>query len=320
MVGGFLGTLIGVERAVALGTYWAYLAPVCTAIGAIACIVGLPASPLFLAGSLGLTLTCIVIVRRQPDLSTVTMAVGAIVWVIGNSGWCLGWLLPHVVPWWGGFLILTIAGERVELSRMLQLPPAQRGAFALACLVIVGGLLMTLTHVDRGMRLYGLGMMALSWWLLRYDIARRTVKQQGVTRYIAVCLLSGYVWLGLGGILTWYFGEVLAGFSYDAMLHAVFLGFVFAMIFGHAPIIFPAVLGHPVAYRPLFYAPLLGLHLSLGLRLAGDLGAWLPGRLWGGLCNALVLVTFFVMLGGSLLRGARRGDSVSTVAQPPPAR
>jgi len=40
------------------------------------------------------------------------------------------------------------------------------------------------------------------------------------------------------------FGGVLVDTAgYDAFLHAVLLGFVFAMIFGHAPIIFPAVLG-----------------------------------------------------------------------------
>jgi hypothetical protein len=33
--------------------------------------------------------------------------------------------------------------------------------------------------------------------LATFDIARRTVRQSGVTRFIAVCLLSGYVWLGV---------------------------------------------------------------------------------------------------------------------------
>ena len=42
MVAGFLGTVIGLERAVALGRPWAYTAPLCTGLGAIALIAGAP--------------------------------------------------------------------------------------------------------------------------------------------------------------------------------------------------------------------------------------------------------------------------------------
>src|SRR4029453_1557886 len=122
-----------------------------------------------------------------------------------------------------------------------------------------------------GMRLSGVGMVLLACWLLRYDLARRTVRQTGLTRFIAVCLLSGYVWLGLGGVLNWCFGGVLAGPYYDAMLHTVFVGFVFAMIFGHAPMILPAILRRTPSYHPTFYAPLGLLHASLLLRVVGDL-------------------------------------------------
>jgi hypothetical protein len=46
MVCGFLGTLIGVERAVALGAVWPYAAPLLTAVGTLALLSGLPAPPL----------------------------------------------------------------------------------------------------------------------------------------------------------------------------------------------------------------------------------------------------------------------------------
>jgi hypothetical protein len=300
MVGSFLGTLIGVERAVALGTYWPYLAPLSTGLSALAMFLGLPAAPLLLAGSLALVVVCGVVVQRQPDLANVVTAGGALLWVVGNVGWLAGWPLPYVVPWWSGFLIVTIAGERLELSRILRLSAAQRGAFVLAVGVIGVGLEMSTIDFDRGVRVFGLGVMVQSWWLLRYDMARRTVKQHGVTRFIAVCLLSGYGWLGFGGLLTCYGGGVFAGGYYDAMLHAIFVGFIMAMIFGHALIVFPAVLGRPVTFHPWFYVPLLGLHLSLGLRLVGDLAAWLPGRLWSGLFNALMILSFFGLLGGTV--------------------
>jgi hypothetical protein len=77
------------------------------------------------------------------------------------------------------------------------------------------------------------------------------------------------------------------------LLHAIFLGFVFAMIFAHAPIIFPAILGIPVSFHLAFYAPLAMLHLSLLLRIGSDLGGWTAGRQWGGLLNVLAIVLFF---------------------------
>jgi hypothetical protein len=76
------------------------------------------------------------------------------------------------------------------------------------------------------------------------------------------------------------------------MLHAVFLGFVFSMIFGHAPIILPALLGVPQVYHPAFYAHLTLLHLTLLARVIGDLDGWPAERQWAGLLNGIVLLLF----------------------------
>jgi hypothetical protein len=130
------------------------------------------------------------------------------------------------------------------------------------------------------------------------------VRQTGLTRFIAICLLSGYVWLGVGGVLAWRFAGILAGPHYDAVLHTVFVGFVFAMIYGHAPIIVPAILSSGTApYHPVFYVPLVLLHTSLLLRTVGDLVGWWPGRQWGGLFNAVAVLLFFITLAWALLRG-----------------
>ena len=304
MVCGFLGTLIGVERAVALGAWWPYVAPLFTAVGVLALLAGLPAPPLMTLGSLGLVAIFAVIVRRQWALATVIMALGALLWLVGNGLWLVVWPLAQVVPWWSGFLVLTIAGERLELSRVLRLSVPQHVLFLLAVSIVLAGLLLLATAFASGVRLIGVGMVVLAWWLLQYDIARRTVQQTGLTRFIAVCLLSGYVWLGVGGALTWRFAGIVAGPYYDAMLHTVFVGFVFAMIFGHAPIIFPAILGRTTSpYHPALYGPLLLLHASLLLRVTGDLMGWWPGRQWGGLLNALAVLLFLTTLARVLLRG-----------------
>lgn len=297
MVCGFLGTLIGVERAVALGALWPYAAPLLTAVGVLALLAGLPA-PLFMTlGSLGLVAIFVVIVHRQCALATVTMALGALLWVVGNGLWLTGWPLAQVVPWWTGFLVLTIAGERLELSRILRLSLLHVLGFLLALAILLAGLMLQPMSFVPGVRIMGVGMVALMWWLLRYDMARRTVRQTGLTRFIAVCLLSGYVWLGVGGVLTWRFGGIFAGPYYDAMLHTVFVGFVFAMLFGHAPMIIPAILGRVFSpYHPVLYAPLLLLQASLLLRVVGDLVGWWPGRQWGGLFNAIAVLLFLSTL------------------------
>jgi hypothetical protein len=81
------------------------------------------------------------------------------------------------------------------------------------------------------------------------------------------------------------------------------LGFVFSMVFGHAPIIFPAVLRVAVPYHPLFYAPLLLLHLSLALRLAGDAAGAFEWRSAGGLLNAVALAAFILNTVAAVIRG-----------------
>lgn len=144
MACGFLGTLIGVERAVGTGKHWAYLGPALVAFGVLLALLGMPgnAGPLLVTlGSAIVTLVLVGLARLHPANYTVTMAVGGGAWVIGNLLWWLGWPLYVVALWWIGFLVLTIAGERLELSRMLKLTPTvQRGSFMAAALLLCGGI------------------------------------------------------------------------------------------------------------------------------------------------------------------------------------
>ena len=305
MVSGFLGTLIGLERAVALGRGWAYAAPLLSGLGGLILIAGVhPAAGqvLILAGSLGLVAIFLVIVQRRPALYTVTMGLGACAWVLGNFLWFLGWPIYHIVFWWAGFLVVTIAGERLELARLQQLSKASSRIFVLILGSLLLGLALMVLSFEWGVRVVGATLVGLGLWLGSHDIARRTIQQAGLTRFIAVCLLSGYVWLGISGLLAVVFGGVPAGPQYDAMLHAFFLGFVFAMIFAHAPIIFPAVLGAQMTFRQPFYAHVILLQVTLILRIAGDVMGWLPGRQVGGLLNAVTLLLFLANTIYAILR------------------
>jgi hypothetical protein len=132
------------------------------------------------------------------------------------------------------------------------------------------------------------------------------VRKTGLTRYIAVALLAGYFWLGVAGLLGLRFGGETAGLHYDAFLHSIFVGFVFSMIFAHAPIIVPAVTGLALTFHRGFYAPLILLQASLALRVIGDLLAALALRRWGGLLNEAAILLFLAMLALTILRGRRR--------------
>ena len=278
MITGFFGVVIALERAVAIGRAWSYLGPLSAGIGTLLVLaLGTAVGAWFgVFGALVLLAATLDVFRRQRALFTLTLLLGALAYVVGCVLWAAGGAVHEVVLWWLAFLVLTIAGERLELSRFR--PPSARTSqvFALILAAAVVALVGTLfeTTAAASPRLFAVALLALAAWLLKQDIARRTVRSTGLTRFIAVCLLSGYFWLAAGALVLLGAGELAPGTAgYDAALHALLLGFVFSMVFGHAPIIFPAVLRVTVPYHASFYLPLALLHLSLILRLGGDAAA-----------------------------------------------
>jgi len=298
MVSGFLGTLIGLERAAALHKNWCYLSPLLTGLGGILLIAGLvqPAIILITFGSAVLVAVSVAIVRHESALHTWTMGAGAIAWLAGNLIWLWGRPIYQASYWWAGFLLLVIAGERLELSRILRLSRRTTRLFAVASALFGLGLMISLLAYGLGIRIASLGVIALALWFGRYDIARRTIRRPGVTRYIAWNLLMGYLWLAVSGIIGLYYGTLVAGPLYDAWLHALFLGFAFSMIFAHALIILPALLPVKIPFHRGFYLPPILLQLSLIMRLAGDLWPEQALRQWGGLLNAVAILTFLLIV------------------------
>jgi hypothetical protein len=228
------------------------------------------------------------------------------VFTFGNLLWLSGWYIPRVVLWWQAFLVLTIAGERLELGRLQRYPRSVYQAFIIAIASLALGLIVAAFTHAWGTRVFGLGLFALAVWFLLNDIARRTIRQQGIPRFAAISLLSGYVWLGIGGLFGVIFGGQAAGPLYDAFLHAVMVGFVLSMIFGHAPIIFPSILGLPIRYNPVFYIPLALLHVSLLMRVTGDLSFGTLLRLWGGLLNGVAVLLFLSIIASTLITTNRK--------------
>lgn len=304
MIAAFFGTVISLERAVAIGQRWAYLAPLAAGSGGLALLSGAPLGIGQACGALaafGLLAASYVAWRRQKAVFTVVLALGAACWLAGHVLWMNSGDIAAALPWWLLFLILTIAGERLELTRFLPTPPVARQFFV----VIVGTLLLAAALGND--RFFAGGLLALAGWLLRYDIARRNVATQGLTRFIAGCLLSGYAWLAISGLLG-LAGAFATGHPWrDAALHAISLGFVFAMVFGHAPIIFPAVTRIKIPYHPALYLPLALLHLTLAARLFGGLGDIFTLRQYAALANGLVLLIFIATMATLVRRKASRG-------------
>ena len=312
MVSGFLGTLILLERAVAIQKAWAYLGVALNGLGGVFVALGAPGpwgAGLMALGSVVLVLIFLFILRQHLVLHTTVMASGAACWLVGNAMRLFGAPVYQVVLWWAAFLVLTVAGERLELSRGTRLAASASRLFLLVCSILIGGLVFMQIIPDLGWRFFGLGLLALSAWLFRFDVAGKTMRTTGLPRFIAWCLLAGYAWLGAAGLAGTIYGPRFAGPYYDLFLHAIFLGFVTSMVFGHAPIILPAILGYNLAYTPIFYLPLALLHSSLLLRVIGDLVGVHSFRLWGGLAGASAILLFLgLAVGAGITAGRRRAD------------
>jgi hypothetical protein len=322
MVFGFVGTLVALERAVALGARWALLAPACSGAGALALLSTGPSLPARLLLMLAAVLLLAVyrrLWRRQPGPALLAQGVGAFAWYAATLLWLAGTPVPELVPWLTTFVVATIAWERLELAH-LALPPHGVGWFLAALGALTAGAVAGDLWPAAGAHLFGLGLLAMVAWLLVHDVARRTVRGVGLPRYVAVGLLAGYAWLAVAGLLWAGAGPVTGGPRYDATLHATFLGFTMSMIFVHAPVILPAVLRRPLPYRPWLYAPLALLHGSLLVRLAvGDGLAVQPVWRWAGVANVLAVLAFLGCAVAGALAGAR-SQRRPTVAPVPAVR
>ncbi|WP_051713815.1 hypothetical protein [Streptomyces sp. NRRL WC-3626] len=310
LVLGFVGTLVALERAVALGGRWPYLAPGALGAGGLLLLSPLdPAVPrlLLVAGTAVLVALYLAFWRRQPSAALVAQAAGAVSGLGAALLWLGGLDVPRLLPWLAAFLVLTIAGERLELARVALLAPRAEPAF-LACVgAVATGVVATLMWPATGTLLLGAALLALVAWLVVHDVARRLLRSTGLPRFSAACLLAGYAWLGLAGALWLLGGPVAGGSRYDAVVHAVFLGFVMSMIMAHAPVILPAVLRRPLPYHPGLALAAWLLHGSLALRvIVGDLrgirGAWQLG----GVLNITAVLLFLLTAATASVAATRR--------------
>ncbi|WP_310961024.1 hypothetical protein [Nocardioides terrisoli] len=307
---GFVGTVVCLERAIALGERRALAAPALLGVGSLLLVTPLPlvvGRTALVAGMAAMTSIYVPLWRRQRDDAVLVQAHGAVLGTGAALMWLGGTPMATLLPWLAAFLVLTIAGERLELAR-LAMGPGAGPTLVLLSGLLTCGVVAALLWPSAGHPLLGLTLLVLTGWLAVHDVAWRTIRSTGLPRYTAAGMLGGYLWLLVAGAVWLVSGSSYGGPAYDAVIHAVFLGFTISMIMAHAPVILPAVLRRPLPYHPLMWAPLALLHVSLLLRLwIGDaLGQQQCWQL-GGVLNEAALLSFAGLVVWSLARARRTG-------------
>lgn len=293
MTGSFIGTLICLERSVINPNKWWRLLPIVNGSSIVLFLADLPVLGYctLIAGSAGLLVLVCSFLRRSVNLSTGILIFGAFAWLVGNLTLFKQHAYPLAVKWWMVFLLWTIFGERLELSRMLPISLVKR--VSLYVIIGINLLGIFLPFHLQGNKVFAISLTGLATWLFLFDMSRYSIKRPGQSRYVAILLMTGYGWLAITG--AWLLLWPDHPYAYDATLHMFFLGFVFSMIFAHAPIIFPGIFRINISlYHPVLYLVFILFQLSLCVRITGDAVLSNPLRQWGAMCNGISILTFFI--------------------------
>ena len=296
MVGSFLGTLISLERAVVVKSKWVMLAPFLSGLSFVFFVIGADQLAFWMLtlGSFGQVLMMYSFLNRYKELYLGIMLAGSLCWFVGNVMWLVWTSYPLAAPWWIAFLLLIITGERLELTRFLPIRESHKSGLIAALVVFMMGIIIPF-H-GNGRYIAAVGLILVGAWLLRYDMATKSVKRKGQHKFSAVLLLMGYGWMIVSGCLM-LAGDIY-GFIYDAVLHSFFIGFVFSMIFAHGPVILPGVIGIQIKpYHKILYLPAMVLQVSLIVRIVSDIFALDEWRRWAGMWNGIAILLFFMMMG-----------------------
>ena len=300
MVLGFVGTVICLERAVALGHRLAYLVPAVSGLGVIVLLAPLPFDSaraglaLLTLAQLGLLTIYVPLWRRSHDDAVVIQGAGAFCAAGAAALLTTGAHVSQIVGWLACYMILTICGERLELSRLTM---ARNRALSALCLAVVAALLVSVVSPAIGWRVLGVVLIGLAVWLCRHDVARGGLRRGGQAAYIGTLLMIGYLWLATAGIVCTIQRPPTSRNGYDAVVHSLFLGFTMGMILGHAPIILPAVLQVRLKWTTWFWLPAFLLEASLLVRIGiGDGLDRSAAVQAGGTVNVLSLLTLVAVV------------------------
>lgn len=295
MVGGFVGTIIGIERSILSGNAkWAII-PLLSGLSVVAWLVGFAKeAPWLLAGS-----AVLLVVMQGTHLfrgglswvSAIQMA-GAACFLGGNLRLLFDPFMPAIVPWWMGFVLCFILATRLADTSFRE--PFARWLVRSGLTMYLAGLLIPF-HLN-GYYLTGTGLILIAVGMIVTETGGSRAPATAFDIYSIAATVAGWWWLLIAGIGLTFWKEHLYG--YDATVHAFFLGFLFSMVFLHAlgKAAALASLPHP-PFHPILFVWLVLLSASLAVRIfAGDILLMEFVKRWAGIFNGVSILGFLVSL------------------------
>jgi hypothetical protein len=309
MVGGFLGTLISLEKIIPLKRKGLYLIPALNALSIVFFLWNHPVLAVYMliASSAALTGVFLYYFRTQQTVIYVLMLLGALCWLTGNVLLLTRFFYPLAFPWWAAFALFIITAERLELMKFLPVSRFDKKVIVSLLFVFLVGVLFSFHGT--GNLISGLALIGISLWLMKHDIIAINIRKTGTAKFAAVSLLSGYIALLMTGIF--FFALSDQWLTYDALVHSFFVGFVFSMIFAHGPMLLPAVLG--ISSSPsskILYLWLATLQVSWIIRVFADVSVEMDVRKGSGLLSVISVVGYFITLAITMVKSQQHGKAV----------
>jgi len=295
MTGAFMGSLISLERNMAMRSPWWGMVPfVCISstiffyLGELS--IGLMA---LLTASTGLAIMLYLQLASHFKIGKCLMFIGALSWLMGNIMVYKSNMIPMGSIWWEAFILFTILGERIELGEIGIKFIGETLLFWLFLgLFIVG---MVLPFHGIGPFIMGCSIIGIGLWFLVKDRKSMVFSRNGRNQFNSMAILLGYIWLIVHGL--WMILGRDQPFFYDVMVHSFFLGFAFSMIWGHVSSLFPMICGlNGNAFHPRFWWGLAIFETSL----LGRIGACvLESSFWRqffSVANGIILLILFMLI------------------------
>lgn len=283
---GFFGGLLSLERAFGFSLKYLLVTPASISLGLILYIAFenpnflIPGALLFILPNLLIFIKSITPFSFGFILSSILFIKGTVLFAFSNLHYqsALAFIL---------FLIFYILSERAELVKIIGLGKKDIIFISFITFSSLVGLVVSIVDFKVGYRICFISLAIISLWFMRKDIARRTINMKGLAKFSAISVLSAYLWLFLGSFFIFSFGMWGEG------IHNITLGFVFSMIFAHAPSIFPAMMKIKFQFSPILYIPLFLLNISVIIRNISYLAPQIKKSAL--VLNFFAIIAFFVL-------------------------
>jgi hypothetical protein len=332
-LGGFLGTWIGLRRALAFRHPVALAGPAASALGAIAIVAG--AAPvghlLLVVAGLALAGVEIGLACRVRHVASWIRVGAAITWVVGEarllgvlSAPSDGFAVPGevaVLAAYAGlaFLALSTAADRLDpvIATAADVPPpAERhpavdGVFGVAAVAVALASLVVAAWPVAALYVLGIGLASIGACGRAVDVPFPDEATPGAARGVppGTAALAADAWLVVAGA-AWIAAAAGAGAAArDVGWHAVGIGVAASMAIAATPRWLRAAVGVPFAADVALRWAWWGLHAALVVHVAG---AWLGAgwRVAGDVGLAVALAGFLELVLAAFVVSRRGRSSV----------